>query len=102
MAEIRYETSACECCTLLIANGDDSGCRDYWNHTHKPATLPARVVRQLDEDHPELAGNDWSAWLIVVGADEPAGDESWIEEIAACELCGQSGYMAGYPVAVVR
>ena len=24
----------CECCALLITNGDDSGCRDFHNHTH--------------------------------------------------------------------
>ena len=24
----------CECCALWIENGDDSSCRDYYNHTH--------------------------------------------------------------------
>ena len=34
----------CECCALLITNGDDSGCRDFHNHTH-PDCDPA--VRHL-------------------------------------------------------
>lgn len=24
----------CECCALMIANNDDSACRDYYGHTH--------------------------------------------------------------------
>ena len=24
----------CDCCALLVENGDDSSCRDYYNHTH--------------------------------------------------------------------
>lgn len=28
------EVWVCECCALLITNGDDSGCRDFHNHTH--------------------------------------------------------------------
>ena len=24
----------CECCALVINNGDDSGCRDFHGHTH--------------------------------------------------------------------
>ena len=24
----------CECCALIVNNGDDSGCRDYYEHTH--------------------------------------------------------------------
>ena len=24
----------CECCALVIANGDSSACRDYYGHTH--------------------------------------------------------------------
>ena len=30
----------CECCALWIENGDDSSCRDYYNHTH-PRCNPA-------------------------------------------------------------
>ena len=24
----------CECCALMVRNGDESGCRDYYGHTH--------------------------------------------------------------------
>ena len=28
------ELLVCECCALVINNGDDSGCRDFHGHTH--------------------------------------------------------------------
>ena len=28
------EVWVCECCALMVNNGDDSGCRDFHNHTH--------------------------------------------------------------------
>ena len=28
------EVWVCECCAQLVENGDDSSCRDYYNHTH--------------------------------------------------------------------
>jgi hypothetical protein len=36
------EIAVCECCALVIANGDDSGCRDYYGHTH---AAPQRARR---------------------------------------------------------
>ena len=24
----------CECCAMMVANGDESSCRDYYGHTH--------------------------------------------------------------------
>lgn len=42
----------CECCALLIANGDESGCRDYYGHTHQPATVPAHTVLTDESDQP--------------------------------------------------
>ena len=29
----------CECCALIINNGDDSSCRDYYGHTHPSCDL---------------------------------------------------------------
>ena len=30
------ELSLCDCCALVVANDDESGCRDYYGHTHEP------------------------------------------------------------------
>ena len=37
----------CECCALWIGNGDESGCRDYYKHTH-PNCDPA-IIHLTDE-----------------------------------------------------
>lgn len=37
---ITDELSLCDCCALVVANGDESGCRDYYGHTHAPAEVP--------------------------------------------------------------
>lgn len=42
----------CECCALLIANGDESGCRDYYGHTHETASVPAHTILTGDSDQP--------------------------------------------------
>ena len=42
----------CECCALLIVNGDESGCRDYYGHTHQSANVPARTVLSDETDQP--------------------------------------------------
>lgn len=55
--------AVCECCALQIANGDESGCRDYYGHTHPSANVPVGTV--LTDD----------------GADQPSF--MW-----ACEACG--------------
>ena len=37
MSELHTNTSdiwVCECCALMVNNGDESGCRDYYEHTH--------------------------------------------------------------------
>lgn len=36
MYEIHDTIQVCDCCLILVANGDESGCRDYYSHTHKP------------------------------------------------------------------
>jgi hypothetical protein len=33
MAVIKEFDIVCECCWMSINNGDDSGCKDYWEHT---------------------------------------------------------------------
>lgn len=32
-----FEGHACQCCAGVIANGDESGCRHYYGHTHRSA-----------------------------------------------------------------
>ncbi|MGN6129277.1 MAG: hypothetical protein ACTHOK_02960 [Nocardioidaceae bacterium] len=58
------EIAVCECCALVIANGDDSGCRDYYGHTHPAPDVPAGTC--LTDD----------------GADQPS--TPW-----TCEACGE-------------
>jgi hypothetical protein len=53
MTMIETDTLAlCECCALLIANGDESGCRDYYGHTHQSADAPAHTVLSDETDQP--------------------------------------------------
>lgn len=47
----------CECCYLLLANNDDSSCRDYHEHDHPygafgPYDVPGEFVETM-----------WSAWV---------------------------------------
>jgi len=44
--------SLCECCALVIANGDDSGCRDYYGHTHAAPTVPAHTILTGESGQP--------------------------------------------------
>lgn len=30
----------CECCALMLANNDESGCRDYHHHEHTSLDMP--------------------------------------------------------------
>lgn len=45
----------CECCALLLANGDDSSCRDYYGHDHKSGFFPADTVLTDETDQPSRA-----------------------------------------------
>ena len=97
MAKIRYEGQCCECCALMIANSDDSGCRDFYGHDHKPASLSERAVRLLDEENPEFADSPipWDGWLVAGSDGEPVD--------GFCELCdGFSGYQYVYTFYVIR
>lgn len=38
----------CECCMMAAETGDDSSCRDYFDHTHANAAIPLGYV--LSED----------------------------------------------------
>ena len=37
------EVWVCECCALMVNSGDESSCRDYYNHTHP--TCDKNIVR---------------------------------------------------------
>lgn len=49
MATIAGEYRVCDCCALMIANGDESGCRDYYDHGHRTCTLPGPAAIAGDE-----------------------------------------------------
>ncbi|WP_424863084.1 hypothetical protein [Streptomyces sp. MMS24-I29] len=34
----------CACRAIMLANNDESGCRDYHGHTHKSVDVPADTV----------------------------------------------------------
>lgn len=48
------EGYACECCVLWVVNNDDSGCREFYQHTHPVAStaragLPGAYVVPTDD-----------------------------------------------------
>lgn len=36
----RKTLTLCECCALVLANNDESGCRDYHHHDHATLDVP--------------------------------------------------------------
>lgn len=99
MAQVIWEGHACECCTLMIANGDDSGCRDYYGHTHRTASLNERAVRQLTEVYGEPAF-PWDAWTVVSG---PEGlDDDGTDMVMGCDFCEQDGYMEAHRIVIIH
>lgn len=44
--------SLCECCALVLANGDDRGCRDYYRHTHPAPDVPRHTVLTRESGQP--------------------------------------------------
>ena len=94
--KVVYESEACDCCLLWVANNDDSSCRDYYGHKHRHAKVSKRVIRQIAEEYPGATG------LSIVPAYDPEDDGDNSVEMVGCEFCGQSAcYMYGYPVAVL-
>lgn len=95
--KVVYETTACECCTAWIANNDDSGCRDYYEHNHRHAEITKRMRRQIAEEYPGAY-----ALSLVVSDDlvDKEDAEAWVA-YGACELCGQSDAQIGYRVVVL-
>jgi hypothetical protein len=55
---IAREIAVCECCALVIANGDDSGCRDYYGHTHPTPEVPAGTC--LTDDGADQPATPWT------------------------------------------
>lgn len=102
---VRHEDNVCTCCALVIANGDESGCRDFHGHTHRAPALDRRLSLRLDEEYPGArpAGVDWSSFMVLTGQDDEgsAGEE---DTLGACPLCGvdAGGYWTGFPAAIIR
>ena len=44
MAEMMTNGLVCECCMMVCANGDESSCRDYYEHTHQTCSNRVQVV----------------------------------------------------------
>lgn len=96
VARVILEGKCCICCAVVIVNGDDSGCRDYWGHTHPAPTISGDLERQANEIWGEVSEIPWAAWLVISG-DEPE------EIVGPCELCREGdGYMVGHTFSLVR
>lgn len=39
----RDTVDVCDCCLIMIANGDESGCRDYYGHDHPSCSIGRAV-----------------------------------------------------------
>lgn len=80
------EGHCCECCIAWLANADDSSCRDYNGH---------------EPHYPNLPGGISEGQLIPGGSEGDLTDSEVI--VGPCDLCGagESGYMEGYPYAVL-
>jgi len=79
MAKIIKEGTCCACCASMIANNDESGCRDFHGHTHPSP---------YDQDH--------GGHLVITSTEDEV-------IVGPCSLCGQgeSGYMEGHSFAVL-
>src|SRR5690349_13861868 len=80
MAHVIKEGTCCICCTLMIANNDESACRDYYEH-----------------DHPSVTEKDHGGYLVIT-------DHVSEVFVGPCPLCGQGegiGYMEGHSFAVL-
>jgi len=90
-----FEGHACQCCAGVIANGDESGCRHYYGHTHRSAQLGARETRQLNEIHNvDRTADEWTLGAVVTD------DETMT--YVNCDFCDQDmGYHDGHAVAIL-
>lgn len=73
IAIVWEERNVCDCCALMIANGDDSSCRDYYGHDHPTCNLPWAVI---DGDPEEV----WSCYVWTCdgcGSDMLSGANRW-------------------------
>lgn len=74
----RYELHLCDCCGIMVANADDSGCRFYCGDAHadRVATFPGYLGENF---------------TVAVGADEYVDSRA-----RACDGCGDT-INRGYP-----
>ena len=87
MVSIVKEGTCCSCCALMIANNDESGCRDFYGH-----------------DHPSPYEGKWFLTEVVGTNDHIVITDTEDQVIVGpCTLCGQgeSGYMQGHTFAVL-
>ena len=70
--------TVCDCCLSLLANGDESSCRDYYGHTHPSGTFPANTVPGDDSD----TETRFRAWV--------------------CDGCGEDGGVYAHTVYVIE
>jgi len=101
MPTVQTDTLAlCECCALMVANGDESGCRAYYGYTHKSADVPAGTVLTDETDQPchgftcdgcgeDIAPFGYRLWAAVL---EPQHRHGWpcdlsVTWCAECDTC---------------
>lgn len=68
----------CQCCALLIANGDDTECRDYYDHEHAPCELDAAALTGASTEAATATrcdgcGQNCGAFAPMFEAEAPAG-----------------------------
>lgn len=65
------KVNICQCCLMALANGDESGCRDFWNHRDGEG-----------KDHPAgLMGKLEGYWVAP-------GDGEAFFSTSECDGCG--------------
>lgn len=70
--------NVCSCCALWIANNDESGCRDWFGHTHKRCDISYLWVLSSDGD---IVYDEWTCF--GCGEYMLPGAERWdIEKIS--------------------
>jgi hypothetical protein len=69
MTDIKFEDVAlCECCAIVAANGDDSGCRDFHMHPdHTLSKIETHVIVEGTSQGNETFTCDGCGWHIECG-----------------------------------
>ena len=99
----------CECCMLVIANGDDSSCRDYHGHEHEECELGLEANESahigVTDGSPEVlmfrcvgCGNDVmdNAYPLIIMADVEVNHTHHYDETISAWMCKECGTNTDY------